>query len=173
MRKQFFKYCFILSALYSSSEYKIKLKSKQFQIKEQDISIYINQKLFRFSQFVIANTSIHFLNLFENLDLYCIYRFVTMIKGKFIVVIYFLISLSNCGMNCGKTMFFFQFYNLLYFFIILAHSQHEIIQRVVGGFEIDIKAVPYEVSLQENGSHSCGGSIINEEWILSAAHCTE
>jgi secreted trypsin-like serine protease len=42
---------------------------------------------------------------------------------------------------------------------------------IVGGQAVDITAVPWQVSLQYGGSHFCGGSIIDEEWILTAAHC--
>lgn len=42
--------------------------------------------------------------------------------------------------------------------------------RIVGGFQIDIAEVPWQVSLQYNG-HMCGGSILSENWILTAAHC--
>ena len=44
--------------------------------------------------------------------------------------------------------------------------------RIVGGFPIDIKQVPWQASLQRNGNHSCGASIISENWLLTAAHCT-
>ncbi len=43
--------------------------------------------------------------------------------------------------------------------------------RIVGGEETTIKVIPYQVSLRINGHHTCGGSIISKDWILTAAHC--
>lgn len=43
--------------------------------------------------------------------------------------------------------------------------------RIVGGFPADIAKVPYIVSIQLYGIHHCGGSIINNRTILTAAHC--
>ncbi|XP_054728594.1 serine protease SP24D-like [Anastrepha obliqua] len=44
--------------------------------------------------------------------------------------------------------------------------------RIVGGTDANIGQFPHQVSLQrEDGSHTCGGSIISENFILTAAHC--
>lgn len=43
--------------------------------------------------------------------------------------------------------------------------------RIVGGQIIDIENVPYLAEISKNGAHHCGGSIISNKWILSAAHC--
>jgi len=45
--------------------------------------------------------------------------------------------------------------------------------RIVGGLIADKQEWPWQVHLRKWGSGFCGGSIINERWILTAAHCVD
>ncbi|XP_034375592.1 anionic trypsin-2-like [Arvicanthis niloticus] len=42
--------------------------------------------------------------------------------------------------------------------------------KIVGGYICPKNSVPYQVSLN-SGNHFCGGSLINDQWVVSAAHC--
>ncbi|XP_030022826.2 trypsin 3A1 [Manduca sexta] len=44
--------------------------------------------------------------------------------------------------------------------------------RIVGGQEADIVHHPHQVGFILNGSYFCGGFIISENYIVTAAHCT-
>uniref|UniRef100_A0A3B1J8Q5 trypsin n=1 Tax=Astyanax mexicanus TaxID=7994 RepID=A0A3B1J8Q5_ASTMX len=42
--------------------------------------------------------------------------------------------------------------------------------KIVGGYECTPYSQPWQVSLNV-GYHFCGGSLVNENWVVSAAHC--
>ncbi|XP_026305115.1 trypsin-1 isoform X2 [Piliocolobus tephrosceles] len=42
--------------------------------------------------------------------------------------------------------------------------------KIVGGYTCEKNSVPYQVSLN-SGYHFCGGSLIDKQWVVSAAHC--
>ena len=73
--------------------------------------------------------------------------------------------------------------NLLFIMLLLCvflgrTTAQEITTFIIGGTDTDISQIPFQVSLEINGSpcvglHGCGGSILNAEWIVTAAHCVD
>ncbi|CAH1640551.1 unnamed protein product [Spodoptera littoralis] len=47
------------------------------------------------------------------------------------------------------------------------------VRRIVGGMETSVSMYPYNVAISRNAKHWCGGSIIDEQWVLTAGHCLE
>ncbi|XP_043977318.1 trypsin I-P1-like [Gambusia affinis] len=44
--------------------------------------------------------------------------------------------------------------------------------RIIGGQEVQRYSIKYQASLQtEKGEHYCGGTLVDKEWVASAAHC--
>ena len=45
--------------------------------------------------------------------------------------------------------------------------------RVVNGENAKPHAWPWQISLRVNGRHICGGSLIKNDWVITAAHCVD
>ncbi|KAL7745830.1 hypothetical protein ACLKA6_010022 [Drosophila palustris] len=55
--------------------------------------------------------------------------------------------------------------------LTLPRQTSDLSGRVVGGVDASRAQFPHQISLRNRGSHSCGGSIISRNWVLTAAHC--
>jgi Trypsin/Low-density lipoprotein receptor domain class A len=47
------------------------------------------------------------------------------------------------------------------------------LNRIVGGNEASPMEFPFIVAIYKDGNFHCGGSIYNEHWVITAAHCTK
>ncbi|XP_045188152.1 trypsin-like [Mercenaria mercenaria] len=64
---------------------------------------------------------------------------------------------------------------LVFCLLLVDLSYGNSLSRIIGGSDVNsIEDHPHQVSLQNRfGSHMCGGSIIDNQWILTAAHCVD
>ncbi|CAI9169453.1 unnamed protein product [Rangifer tarandus platyrhynchus] len=53
----------------------------------------------------------------------------------------------------------------------VACGQRPVQGKILGGVDALERKWPWQVSVHYTGFHICGGSIVDEYWILSAAHC--
>uniref|UniRef100_UPI00398E5B70 transmembrane protease serine 4-like n=1 Tax=Pristiophorus japonicus TaxID=55135 RepID=UPI00398E5B70 len=55
--------------------------------------------------------------------------------------------------------------------LVCARCERSAVDRIVGGSDATIDEWPWQVSLQYKSQHLCGGSVLNPNWIVTAAHC--
>lgn len=77
---------------------------------------------------------------------------------------------NNIKMLCTtflKSLLFIPFIGLI--------AASAVLHRIVNGVETYISEFPHQVSLRltESSIHFCGGAILSDSWILSAAQCTQ
>lgn len=62
----------------------------------------------------------------------------------------------------------------LFIFTVILHfsfARSDLSSRIVNGVDASIAEFPYIVSLRYGNSHNCAGSLLNDQWILTASHC--
>lgn len=62
---------------------------------------------------------------------------------------------------------------LSFFVIFVASSLGHVEQKVLGGILAQENEFPHQVALLEMGTHHCGGVVIDELHVLTAATCLE
>lgn len=50
-------------------------------------------------------------------------------------------------------------------------AQGQTDERIVGGYTTTISSVPYLVNIRRNGSFKCGGALVSNKHVVTAAHC--
>lgn len=62
---------------------------------------------------------------------------------------------------------------LLAIFVASVYAAPKWETRIIGGKDAKVGQFPYQVSLRFVDKHRCGGSILNNRFILTAAHCVD
>ena len=50
---------------------------------------------------------------------------------------------------------------------------HPLKARILYGNETDVNEYPWQISMWIDKSHFCGGTLITDKWIVTAAHCVD
>lgn len=50
---------------------------------------------------------------------------------------------------------------------------NNVLTKIIDGMETGINQYPWVVSMQLQGNHFCGASLISDQWVLTAAHCVD
>ena len=62
---------------------------------------------------------------------------------------------------------------ILHFFLSNFPSEKSVLSKIIDGRETEISEYPWMVSLQLSGNHFCGGALISNSYVITAAHCME
>ena len=50
---------------------------------------------------------------------------------------------------------------------------HPMKARILYGEEADINEYPWQISMWIDQSHFCGGTLVTDQWVVTAAHCVD
>ncbi|NWZ19251.1 TM11E protease, partial [Asarcornis scutulata] len=83
-----------------------------------------------------------------------------------------LFSLNQLNQSC----LFFPFFFFFFFFLAVCGIRRETfsftgVERIIGGQRAQDGEWPWQASIQLDGTHRCGASVISNTWLVTAAHC--
>jgi len=63
-------------------------------------------------------------------------------------------------------------YSIFFYLIKTSYADEDApVKQIVGGTEAEVGSYPFQVAVLYNGFQGCGGSLIAEDWVLTAGHC--
>ncbi|XP_060574700.1 chymotrypsinogen B-like [Ruditapes philippinarum] len=62
-------------------------------------------------------------------------------------------------------------YPFALFLTVFVVAEGNSLSRIIGGVNVQMRDHPWQASLQRSGSHICGASFIDNNWLVTAAHC--
>lgn len=81
---------------------------------------------------------------------------------------------SHISVITMKSLIFsFIFFNVSWLSTNAKPSEPNRLPVIIGGVEADISEFPHQVALYHFGKYQCGGSVLSEKYILTAAHCVD
>lgn len=80
-------------------------------------------------------------------------------------------GLGEEELEMTQTRAVFPLWTINFCFLAVCGTRASYGPRIVGGNASSPRQWPWQVSLQFQGHHLCGGSVITPLWILTAAHC--
>lgn len=74
--------------------------------------------------------------------------------------------------QCGSSKLFEQKIPIVRENTNTTRKHRDVEERIVGGIDAKSMEFPFIVAIYKDGNFHCGGSIYNEHWVITAAHCT-
>ncbi|KAJ1729920.1 hypothetical protein LPJ72_004717 [Coemansia sp. Benny D160-2] len=84
---------------------------------------------------------------------------------------------TTCGVSTSAHFYVHPYYHIDFIMETTVPADKQVTKRIVNGFDLSAKSAPYAVYLEVQIASkiyiACSGSIISENYVLTAAHCVQ